>query len=174
MRFAEHPPSSPYQQGLDRNPANYAPLTPLSFLERAADVYPQRTAWIHGAKHTSYADFRARCRRLAAALAARGVRPGDTVTVMAPNIPAALEAALWRADGRRGPQRAQRPARGGQHRLHPRPQRIEGAADRHRIFAPVIEDALGRCKARPQVIDIVDDLFFGGEVPGRAARRDDL
>ena len=92
MRFAEHPSSSPYQQGLDRNPANYAPLTPLSFLERTADVFPQRIAWIHGAQKTSYADFRARCRRLAAALAGRGVRPGDTVTVMAPNIPAALEA----------------------------------------------------------------------------------
>src|SRR5918994_7274441 len=90
--IAEQPPSSPYQQNLGRNSANYAALTPLSFLERAADVYPQRTAWIHGTKRTSYADFRARCRRLAAALAGRGVKPGDTVTVMAPNIPAALEA----------------------------------------------------------------------------------
>ena len=91
MRFAEHPPSSPYQQNLDRNEANYAPLTPLSFLERTADVFPQRMAWIHGDQRTSYTDFRKRCRQLASALARRGVQPGDTVTVMAPNIPAALE-----------------------------------------------------------------------------------
>ena len=49
MRFAEHPATSPYQQDLDKNQANYAPLTPLSFLERAADVWPDRTAVIHGA-----------------------------------------------------------------------------------------------------------------------------
>ena len=48
MRFAEHPASSSYQQGLDKNPANYVPLTPLSFLERTADVFPNRTAVIHG------------------------------------------------------------------------------------------------------------------------------
>ena len=48
MRFAEHPASSPYQQGLDKNPANHAPLTPLSFLERTADVFPERTAVVHG------------------------------------------------------------------------------------------------------------------------------
>ena len=47
MRFAEHPASSPYQQGLDRNPANYAPLTPRICLERTADVCPERTAVVH-------------------------------------------------------------------------------------------------------------------------------
>ncbi len=92
MRFARHPETSPYQQNLDRNPANYAPLTPLSFLERAADVYPSRTAVIHGAWRADYAEFRGRCRRLASALAGRGVRPGDTVAVMLPNVPPMLEA----------------------------------------------------------------------------------
>ena len=91
LRFAEHPASSPYQQ-LGKNPANYAPLTPLSFLERAADVWPTRTAVIHGRWRADYAELRRRCRRLAAALAGRGVRPGDTVAVMLPNVPAMVEA----------------------------------------------------------------------------------
>ena len=92
MRFARHPETSPYQQNLDRNPANYAPLTPISFLERAADVYPGRTAVIHGAWRADYAELRRRCRRLASALAGRGVGPGDTVALMLPNVPAMLEA----------------------------------------------------------------------------------
>jgi fatty-acyl-CoA synthase len=92
VRFAEHPKSSPYQQGLDRNAANYAPLTPLSFLERAADVFPKRIAVIHGSWRADYALLRARCRRLASALERRGVRPGDTVATMLPNVPAMLDA----------------------------------------------------------------------------------
>ena len=92
MRFAEHPASSPYQQGLDKNPANYAPLTPLSFLERTADVFPQRTAVIHGPWRPTTPSCAQRCRRLASALERRGMRPGDTVAVMLPNIPAMLEA----------------------------------------------------------------------------------
>jgi fatty-acyl-CoA synthase len=92
VRFAEHPASSPYQQGLDKNPANYAPLTPLSFLERTADVFPDRTAVIHGSWRADYAELRARSRRLASALARRGVRPGDTVATMLPNVPAMLDA----------------------------------------------------------------------------------
>ena len=91
MRFAEHPATSPYQQ-LAKNQANYAPLTPLSFLERAADVWPTRTAVIHGSWRADYAELRRRCRRLAAGLARRGVRPGDTVALMLPNVPAMLEA----------------------------------------------------------------------------------
>ena len=92
MRLAAHPADCPYETALDRNPANYAPLTPISFIERAADVYPQRIAWIHGDMRATYAAFRARARRLAAALAGRGVGPGDTVAVMLPNTPPMLEA----------------------------------------------------------------------------------
>ncbi len=92
MRFAEHPKTSPYQQDLDKNAANYAPLTPISFLERAADVYPGRTAVIHDRWRADYAELRRRCRRLASALVGRGVRPGDTVAVMLPNVPAMLDA----------------------------------------------------------------------------------
>jgi fatty-acyl-CoA synthase len=78
--------------GLERNPANYAPLTPVSFLERAADVYRGKPAVIHGDRVFTYAEFHERVRRLASALAARGVGRGDTVAVMAPNVPALLEA----------------------------------------------------------------------------------
>ncbi len=81
-----------YDTGLDRNPANYAPLTPLGFIERAATVYPDKTAVIHGAGRTSYAEFYRRCRRMASALRGRGIGRGDTVSVMAPNVPALLEA----------------------------------------------------------------------------------
>ena len=82
---------TPYDTDLDRNPANFQPLTPLTFLERAAAVFPDHTAIIHGALRRSYADFYARCRRLASALAARGIERGDTVSVMLANTPAMLE-----------------------------------------------------------------------------------
>jgi fatty-acyl-CoA synthase len=85
-------PSNIYRQHLDRNRANHAPLTPLSFLERTAAVYPDKTAVVHGDRHYSYAEFRERCRRLASALAKRGIHEGDTVAIMAPNVPAMLEA----------------------------------------------------------------------------------
>ena len=85
-------PSSIYRQHLDANRANYAALTPLSFLARAAAVYPDKTAVIHGEQRFSYGRFRDRCHRLASALARRGIGEGDTVAVMAPNVPAMLEA----------------------------------------------------------------------------------
>jgi 3-(methylthio)propionyl---CoA ligase len=81
-----------FEQNLGKNAANYAPLTPLSFIERAAYVYPQRVAVIHGAQRYTWKETYARCRRLASALARRGIRPGDTVAVMLPNIPAMYEA----------------------------------------------------------------------------------
>jgi fatty-acyl-CoA synthase len=82
---------TPYDTDLDKNPANYQPLTPLMFLERAAAVHPARTAIIHGRIRRSYAEFYARARRLASALAKHGVGRGDTVAVMLPNTPAMLE-----------------------------------------------------------------------------------
>jgi fatty-acyl-CoA synthase len=83
---------NPYFRDLDPVAANYAPLTPLSFLTRAAAVYPQRVAWVHGDRQASYAEFASRCRRLASALTKRGIGTGDTVAIMAPNVPAMLEA----------------------------------------------------------------------------------
>src|SRR5919206_1249978 len=82
---------NPYDIDLDRNPANFQPLTPLTFLERAAAVYPKHTAIIHGPLRRSYAEFYARARKLASALAKRGIGRGDTVSVMLANTPAMLE-----------------------------------------------------------------------------------
>src|SRR4029078_4522077 len=83
---------NPYDIDLDRNAANFQPLTPLTFLERAAAVYPKHTAIIHGPQRRSYAEFYARARRLASALAKRGIKRGDTVSAMLANTPAMLEA----------------------------------------------------------------------------------
>lgn len=82
---------NPYETDLDRNAANFAALTPLSFLERAANVYPERVAIVHGSMQQTWGATYARCRRLASALAARGLGVGDTVAVMLPNIPAMYE-----------------------------------------------------------------------------------
>jgi fatty-acyl-CoA synthase len=83
--------TSAYDRDLDRNPANFQPLTPLTFLERAAGVYPDRIAIVHGPLRRSYALFYARARRLASALAKHGVGRNDTVAAMLPNTPAMLE-----------------------------------------------------------------------------------
>ncbi|HEX8664448.1 MAG TPA: acyl-CoA synthetase [Beijerinckiaceae bacterium] len=80
-----------YDRDLDRNPANFQPLTPLTFLERSAAVFPDRTAVIHGPLRRSYRDLYARSRRLASALAKRGIGKGDTVAVMMANTPAMIE-----------------------------------------------------------------------------------
>jgi fatty-acyl-CoA synthase len=77
---------------LAMNPANYAPLTPLGFLDRAAKVYPGSPAVIYGARRYDWRQFDRRCRRLASALAARGVLPGDTVAILSPNLPEMVEA----------------------------------------------------------------------------------
>jgi fatty-acyl-CoA synthase len=83
--------ANPYETGLDKNPANYQPLTPLTFLEHAADVFPDHVAIVHGILRRTYRDFHARSRRLASALAKRGIGRGDTVAVLLANTPAMLE-----------------------------------------------------------------------------------
>jgi len=85
-------PVSIYDRDLSRRPANHAPLTPLDFLDRAAGIYPDKVAVIHGELTRTYAELSARCRRLSSALAARGIGVGDTVSVLLPNTPAMLEA----------------------------------------------------------------------------------
>jgi len=80
------------EAGLHRREANYVPLSPLTFLQRAAAVYPNKVAVVYDDRRTTYAELYARCRRLASALVKAGVGLGDTVAVMAPNIPAMLEA----------------------------------------------------------------------------------
>ena len=82
---------NPYETDLDRNAANFAPLTPLGFIERAAAVYPQRLAVVHGARRYNWSETYARCRRLASALDARGILAGDTVAAMLANTPEMFE-----------------------------------------------------------------------------------
>ncbi len=84
--------TSTYSTGLQKSAANFLPLTPLRFLDRTADVYPDRIAIIHGAATQTWAQTRERCYRLASALTRLNVQPGETVSVLAPNTPAMLEA----------------------------------------------------------------------------------
>ncbi len=82
----------PDERGLDKTAANFVPLTPLSHLRRAADVFPDRLAVVHGRHRKTYAEYHARVTRLAAGLAGLGVAPGDVVATLLPNIPAQAEA----------------------------------------------------------------------------------
>ena len=81
-----------FDQDLPRNEANFTPLSPLAFIERAAEVYPQRLAVVHGEFRLTWSELYARCRRLASALARRGIGKGDTVAAMLPNTPPMVEA----------------------------------------------------------------------------------
>ncbi|HEV8439686.1 MAG TPA: acyl-CoA synthetase, partial [Methylomirabilota bacterium] len=159
---------SPYDVGLDRVGANYVPLTPLSFLPRAATVYPLKTAVIHGERTFTYAQLYARCRRLAAALARRGIGIGDTVAVMAPNVPAMLEAHY-------GVPMVGAVLNALNHRLDARSIAfiLEHAEARLLItdteFSETIEQALALLKMPIPVIDIADPLYTepkGGKLLG--------
>ena len=92
VRIVPRHDQGPYDVGLERNPANFQALTPSSFLERAASVYPERTAIIHGKQRFSYAQYYERARRLASALTRLGIKKGDTVAVMLANTPPMLDA----------------------------------------------------------------------------------
>jgi len=84
--------SSAEHHGLERNAANHVPLSPLSYLARAAQVYPRQLSVVHGRRRFTWAETYARCRRLASALRRAGVERGDTVAVLLPNVPAMVEA----------------------------------------------------------------------------------
>ncbi|PRX20086.1 fatty-acyl-CoA synthase [Paraburkholderia sp. BL18I3N2] len=83
---------NPYTIGLERDPANFIALSPLTFLERAASIWPERTAVVHGAIRRDWAETYRRCRRLAGALRGRGIGKGDTVAMIAANTPELFEA----------------------------------------------------------------------------------
>ena len=85
-------PANPYELGLDKNPANHVALSPLSFLARSAQVFPDATAILYGGLRQNWAQTYRRCRQLGSALASRGIGRGDTVAVMLPNVPAMFEA----------------------------------------------------------------------------------
>jgi len=154
--------ANPYEVGLGRNAANYVPLSPLTFLERAAAVFPTRTAVIHGARRYSWAETQARCRRLASALKKRGIGRGDTVAVMAPNVPELLEAHF-------GVPMAGAVLNALNIRLDAETIAFilaHGEAKAlitDREFSPVIEKGLARLEKRPLVIDIDDALGVGGK-----------
>jgi fatty-acyl-CoA synthase len=164
-------PDHPFVANLGQNRANHAPLTPLDFLPRSADVYPAKPAVIHGDRVYSYAQFAERCRRFASALAAHGVRRGDTVAIMAPNVPAMLEAHYAV------------PGLGAV--LNALNYRLDAAAIAFclehgeakvlvtdREFSPVVEKALERSKREILVIDIDDPLAAGGKRLGSTTYED--
>jgi fatty-acyl-CoA synthase len=154
-----------FERDLARTPANTAPLSPVSFLRRAVAVYPDKPAVIHGDKTHTYKAFFERCSRLATALARRGIGPGDCVAIMAPNIPAMLEAHYAV------------PMLGAV--LNPLNIRLDAAtiafilehgeakallSDRE--LSPTVKPALEHLRTRPLVIDIDDPLGEGGELLG--------
>jgi fatty-acyl-CoA synthase len=150
---------------LQRGPANHAPLTPLSFIVRAAAIYPDKPAVIHGDQVFTYAQLFQRCRRLASALRRRGIGKGDTVSVMAPNVPAMLEAHY-------GIAMAGAVLNALNYRLDAKTIAfIFGHAETKllitdREFSSTIKEALKIAARRPIVVDIDDPSFAGGEKLG--------
>src|SRR5215212_8929182 len=151
---------NPYDRDLDRNPANFQPLTPLTFLERSASVFPDRIAIIDGARRWSYHDFYARARRLASALARRGIGRGDTVAVMLANTPPMLECHY-------GVPMAGAVLNALNTRLDPAIVAFSldhGEAKAiivDREFSHIVKPALAQAKVRPRVIDYDDPTFSG-------------
>jgi fatty-acyl-CoA synthase len=154
-----------YDSDLDKTTANYAALSPLVFIRRAAAVYPDRTAIVHGDWKISWAEAYARSRRLASALRKRGIGKNDTVAVMAPNVPAIYDAHFGV------------PMAGAV--LNTLNIRLDAdtiaftidhgeakALITDREFSPTIKAALAKCKRKPLVIDIDDPLAEGGELLG--------
>ena len=154
--------ANPYGAGMEKNPANYASLSPLSFLAKAAAVYPGRIALIHGERRISWAETYTRCRRLASALARRGVNAGDTVAVMAPNIPATYEACF-------GVPMIGAVLNTLNIRLDAEAIAFQLAHSEARVlltdreFSATIARALALLEHPPLVIDIDDALYPGGE-----------
>jgi fatty-acyl-CoA synthase len=156
---------SQYDTDLDKNAANYTQLSPLTFIERAASVYPERIAQIHGERRYSWAETYSRCRRLASALQQRGIGKNDTVALMLPNVPEMFEAHFAI------------PMSGGViHALNIRLdadaiafQLKHGGASiliTDREFSATMQAALAQLEAPPLVIDVDDDTAVGGELIG--------
>ncbi|MDG4594387.1 MAG: acyl-CoA synthetase [Candidatus Contendobacter sp.] len=159
--------TNPYEISLDRNPANFVPLTPLTFIERAASVYPNRLAAVHGSTRRTWAEAYARCRRLASALQRRGIGVGDTVAAMLPNIPEMFElhfgvpmsgAVLNTLNIRLDAEAIAFMLGHGEAKI----------LFTDREFSETIGKALHLMEAgkRPLVIDVDDPLFVGGEKLG--------
>jgi fatty-acyl-CoA synthase len=152
-----------YETDLDRNPANFQPLTPLTYLERAAKVFPDQVAIIHGASKTTYRRFWERSLQLASALAARGIGKGDTVSVMLSNTPPMLEAHFGVPMVKAV--------------LHSLNTRLDAAIIAFQLdhaeskvlivdreFSGVVAEALKQTRVKPLVIDF-DDPDYGDDAP---------
>jgi fatty-acyl-CoA synthase len=152
--------TDPYETGLDKNAANFVPLSPLGFLTRTAAVYPKRVSVIYGARRHTWQETLERCRRLASALAAHGVRRGDTVAVMAPNLPEHFEAHF-------GVPMAGAVLNALNIRLDAETIAFILKHGEAKVlltdseFAPVIKAALAQLDTKPLVIDIVDPAAPG-------------
>ena len=151
---------NPYNIDLDRNPANYQPLTPLQFLERAATVFPDHTAIVHGNLRVNYAQFYNRARQLGSALANISITRGDTVSVLLPNTPAMLECHYGV------------PMAGAV--LHSINTRLDAAVIAFQLdhaqtrvaivdseFMPLLREALAIAKVQPVVIQSDDPMYQG-------------
>jgi fatty-acyl-CoA synthase len=161
--------TNPYNIDLDRNPANHLPLTPLTFLDRAASVFPNHIAIVHGALRRNYAEFYMRSRQLASALAQNGIGRGDTVSAMLANTPAMLECHYGV------------PMSGGV--LHSVNTRLDASVIAFQLdhamskvvivdreFMPLIEKALALANVTPRVIQYDDPEFSG---PATATKAQD-
>ncbi|MEP7259996.1 MAG: acyl-CoA synthetase [Usitatibacter sp.] len=163
--------SGPYEGGLERNAANYTPLTPVSFLAKAAATYPDQLAVVHGPVRRNWAQTYARCRKLASALASHGVQRGETVATMLPNVPAMMELQF-------GPAMFGAVINTLNTRLDAETIAFmleHGEAKvlfTDREFAPVVAKALELLKSRPLVIDVDDALFEGGDSVGEMEYED--
>jgi fatty-acyl-CoA synthase len=159
--------SNPFEEHLDRNAANYAPLTPLSFIERTAAIWPEQLAVVHGPRRASWAETYARCRRLASALVKLGVGTGDTVAAMLANTPEMVEMHFGV------------PMTGGV--LNTLNTRLDADSIAFMLqhggakvliadteFAPVVRGALAKLDANVRVFDVVDAL--GPAANDRGAR----
>ncbi|MBZ9797413.1 acyl-CoA synthetase [Mesorhizobium sp. ES1-4] len=155
--------ANPYEQDLDRNAANHQPLTPLTYLERAARTYPDHIAIIHGGQRISYRDFWRRSLKLASALHKHGIRKGDTVTVMLSNTPPMLEAHFGVPMTKAV--------------LHSLNTRLDAAVIAFQLdhaetkvlivdreFSGAVREALGLAKVKPLVIDY-DDPDYATDAP---------
>ena len=158
-------PISPFEENLPKNQANYSPLTPLSFLTRTAEVFPELTAVIHGEIKRNWRETLKRCIRLASALKKKGVVQGTTVSVMAPNVPELLEAhfGVLMTGGVLNALNVRLEAETLAYILEHGESQVL-ITDRE--FSPVIKKVLQQLEDPPLVIDIDDPMAEGGELLG--------
>jgi fatty-acyl-CoA synthase len=165
--------SSAFDVGLEKNAANYTPLTPLSLIARSAYVYPNRPAVVYDERTLTWAEVHARCRRLASALAQRGIGAGETVATMLPNVPAMYEAHFGVAMAGAV--------------LNTLNTRLDAASIAFMLehaeakvlltdpeFSETVQDALGRLATPPLVIDVEDAALADGRRVGTVAYEDFL